>query len=518
MKVKRALSERYFLEIFFAVFAGFFLCAAFYMPDRDRIFSGLWKIMTSPCRAPTSYFAVGGFAATFLNMGLVGYACLALFIGLKAKVNNVSTLAFILTTSFGSWGINILNMWPSMLGVALYGILHKEKFSSLVHAMLFSTGLAPMISELLFRYPHQEMTGFNFLGLILTLIVGCFIGFFLPVGLANSPKIHKGFTLYSAALPMGMNAFFLNAALFKTTGFELPELADTLTVTAPVICNVFCILLFGTCIVAARLMGCTMKAYWRLLTDDKTIWDFSSYYGKHVFLMNVGVFGLFILAYYNLIGAPFNGVTFGIVICMLATCNSGSHPGNVWPIMLGYLLANIIFGTFSFLVGGNFVTPLSSQSIIVGLCYANGLSPIADKYGWKQGVIAAFLHYLLVTSVPNLHGGFCLYNGGFTAALVCIFLLPKLERYCQLKKPLRQRKSEDGHYDGRFKGPNPVRMGPVHGIVHDAEELVHHAGELAHHVGETIHHAGEAMHLVGDHKHHAEKKKHSDEKEAEIKK
>ena len=511
MKVKRALSERYFLEIFFAVFAGFFLCAAFYMPDRDRIFSGLWKIMTSPCRAPTSYFAVGGFAATFLNMGLVGYACLALFIGLKAKVNNVSTLAFILTTSFGSWGINILNMWPSMLGVALYGILHKEKFSSLVHAMLFSTGLAPMISELLFRYPHQEMTGFNFLGLILTLIVGCFIGFFLPVGLANSPKIHKGFTLYSAALPMGMNAFFLNAALFKTTGFELPELADTLTVTAPVICNVFCILLFGTCIVAARLMGCTMKAYWRLLTDDKTIWDFSSYYGKHVFLMNVGVFGLFILAYYNLIGAPFNGVTFGIVICMLATCNSGSHPGNVWPIMLGYLLANIIFGTFSFLVGGNFVTPLSSQSIIVGLCYANGLSPIADKYGWKQGVIAAFLHYLLVTSVPNLHGG-------FTAALVCIFLLPKLERYCQLKKPLRQRKSEDGHYDGRFKGPNPVRMGPVHGIVHDAEELVHHAGELAHHVGETIHHAGEAMHLVGDHKHHAEKKKHSDEKEAEIKK
>ena len=96
------------------------------------------------------------------------------------------------------------------------------------------------------------------------------------------------------------------------------------------------------------------------------------------------------------------------------------------------------------------------------------------------GVIAAFLHYLLVTSVPNLHGGFCLYNGGFTAALVCIFLLPKLERYCQLKEPVRQRKSEDGHYDGKYKGPNPVRMGPVHEIVHDAGELMHHAGDLIH--------------------------------------
>lgn len=492
---KHALSERYFLEIFFAIFAGFFLVAAPLMPDRANMFTGLWKIVSSPCKSPTSYFAVGGLAATFLNMALVGYACLALFVGFKAKVNNVSTLAFILTTSFGSWGINILNMWPSMLGVMLYGRRHKEKMGSLVHAMLFSTGLAPLISELLLRYPDPDTVGFSLFGTLMTLAVGIFIGYSLPVGLANSPKIHKGFTLYSAALPVGMTAFFLNAALFKTTGFELPEVSDTLSVTAPVICNIFCILLFGSCIVVARLMGCSMKAYWRLLTDDKTIWDFSSYYGKHVFLMNVGVFGLFILAYYNLIGAPFNGVTFGIVICMLATCNSGSHPGNVWPIMLGYLLANIAFGTFSFLIGGNFTSPLNSQSIIVGLCYANGLSPIADKYGWKQGVIAAFLHFLLVTSVPNLHGGFCLYNGGFTAALVCIFLLPKLEKYCQLKAPAKQHKGEDGHYDGKFKGAHPVGLGPVHGVVHDAGELVHHAGNM-------IHHAGEAMHIVGESKHH----------------
>ena len=509
MKKRHSLSERYFLEIFFAVFAGFFLVAAFFMPDRATMLSGLWEIVCSPCRAPTSYFAVGGLAATFLNMGLVGYCCLALFVGFKVKVNNVSTLAFILTTSFGSWGINILNMWPGMLGVVLYGLVHKEKFGTLVHAMLFSTGLAPLISELLLRYPHDGTVGFSVFGIVMALVVGCFIGFFLPGGLANSPKIHKGFTLYSAALPVGMTAFFLQAALFKTSGFDLPELGDTLSVTAPIICNVFCVVLFVSCIIVARLMGCTMKAYWRLVTDDKTIWDFSSYYGKHVFLMNVGVFGLFILGYYNMIGAPFNGVTFGIIICMLATCNSGSHPGNVWPIMLGYLLASVLFEGFSRMIGGNFVSPLNSQSIIVGLCYANGLSPIADKYGWKQGVIAAFLHYLLVTSVPNLHGGFCLYNGGFTASLVCIFLLPKLEKYCQLKQPSRQRKSEDGHYDGRYKGPNPVRMGPVHEIAHDASVLVHQAGELMHHAGDVFHHSAEHKHHNEDHKHDDADHKHS---------
>ena len=513
MKKIKNLPESSFLLLLFGFFSFAFLAAAPLMPDRAEIFSGLIRIVSQSSKISTNYFAVGGYAATFLNMGLVGVLMVAMFAIFGAKPNNASTLAFILTLGFCSWGINILNMWPSIFGVILYGKLHKEKLSGLVHAMLFSTGLAPLISELLLRYPNVDTIGFNWLGLILALLVGGFVGFSLPTGLANSPKIHKGFTLYSAALPVGMTAFFLNAALFKTTGFDLPEVADTLNVTAPVICNVFCILLFGSCIVAARLMGCTMKAYWRLLTDDKTIWDFSSYYGKHVFLMNVGVFGLFILGYYNLIGAPFNGVTFGNVICMLATCNSGSHPGNVWPIMLGYFLAHLLFGAFSYLIGGNYTTAINSQSLIVGLCYANGLSPIADKYGWKQGVIAAFLHYLLVTTVPNLHGGFCLYNGGFTAALVCIFLLPKLEKYCQLKQPSRQRKSEDGHYDGKFKGPNPVHMGPVHEIAHDASVLVHQAGELVHHAGDIMHHAGEEFHHSVEHR----AKKHTEEKQEDAK-
>lgn len=100
-------------------------------------------------------------------------------------------------------------------------------------------------------------------------------------------------------------------------------------------------------------------------------------------------------------------------------------------------------------------------------------------------------------------------RGGFTAALVCIFLLPKLEKYCQLKAPTRRRKSEDGHYDGKFAGPNPVHMGPIHGVVHDAEELVHHAGELVHHAGDIMHHAGEIFHHTVDHKHHDEDKDHT---------
>ena len=435
MKKIRSMTEGEFLKLFFAFFTAAFLIAAVIMPDRATMISGLWQILSQPSKLSTNYFFIGGYSATFLNMGLVGLICLLLYIVFNATPTNVSTLAFVLTLGFGSWGINILNIWPTIFGVMIYCVVKKEKFGANVNAMLFSTGIAPLITDLMIRYPNAEAIGFNLEGILIALVVGFFIGFFLPAGLANSPKVHKGFDLYSAALPVGMTAFFLNATLFKTLGVALPAGADAaqLQVASRLTVNTFCILLFGACIVIAYVLGCRPKDYWQLIIDPALVTNFSSTYGNPVFLMNVGVFGLFILGYYNLIGASFNGVTFGIIFCMLATCNSGSHPGNVWPIMLGYIVASTVCGLVSPLVGGTFTFAVNAQAICVGLCYANGLSPIADKYGWRYGFLAAIMHYLLVTSVPTLHGGFCLYNGGFTAALICIILVPSLERFSRDK-------------------------------------------------------------------------------------
>ena len=435
MKKIKNLSEGSFLKLVFAFLTACFLIAAVIMPDRSTMFTGLWKILSQPSKVSTNYFAVGGYAATFLNMGLVALISLLLFVVCKGTPNNVSTLAFILTLGFGSWGNNILNIWPTILGVVIYALVKKEKLGGLVNAMLFSTGIAPIITELLVRYPGIEVIGFNWLGFGLAILIGIIIGFFLPAGLAHSPAVHKGFDLYSAALPIGMTAFFLNATLYKTLGVALPAApaAETLQVASQMTVNIFCCVVFGLCILFAFLLGCKPKDYWRLLSDPALVNNFSSTYGNATFLMNLGVYGLFILGYYNLIGATFNGVTFGVIFCMLACCNSGSHPGNVWPIMLGYVVASTVFGWLAPLVGGNFTLPVNAQAIVVGLCYANGLSPIADKYGWRYGFIAAIMHYLLVTSVPNLHGGFCLYNGGFTAALICIILVPELERFFKTK-------------------------------------------------------------------------------------
>ena len=435
MKKIRDMQESSFLKLFFTFIIACFLIGAVCMPDRGAMFSGLWKILSNPGKITTNYFELGGYAATFLNMGLVGLCCLLIFLVTGATVNNVSTFAFILTIGFASWGMNIINIWPTVLGVVVYCLVKKEKFSANANAMIFSTGIAPLISDLLVRYPNAETVGFNLPGLVVTLIVGVFIGFLVPAGLTHAPKVHKGFDLYSAAVPVCLIAFFLNATLYKTMGVELPAApgAETLQIASASTVNIFCLIVFGLCVIGGIALGCKPKDYMQLLCAKDHVGNVSGTLGKAVFLTNVGVYGLFIVAYYNAIGASFNGVTLGIIFCMLCTCNSGSHPGNVWPIMAGYVLGSVVFGWLSALAGGTFAMTINAQAIAIGLCFANGLSPVASKYGWFWGIVAGLAHYVLVTSVPNMHGGFCVYNGGFTAAVICVLMIPVLERFVKTK-------------------------------------------------------------------------------------
>ena len=431
MNKLKTMSESSFLKLFMAFMSACFIVGAFFMPDRATMISGFWTILSSPAKISTNYFDLGGYAATFLNMGLVGVVLLALYVVFKATCNNVSTFAFILTVGFSSWGMNVINILPSMLGVALYCLVKKEKMN--VNAMIFSTGIAPLLSDLLVRYPNAEIVGFNMPGLVVTLIVGVFIGFLIPAGLAHAPQVHKGFDLYSAAVPVCFIAFFLNATLYKTMGVDLPGVASDLTVASQATVNIFCAVVFGLCVVGALAMGCKPKQYAQLLTSKDHVANISGTMGREVFLMNVGIYGLFILTYYNAIGASFNGVTFGIIFCMLCTCNSGSTPANVWPIMAGYVLFSTAFGWLSALAGGAYAMTINAQAIAIGLCFANGLSPVASKYGWFWGIVAGGLHFLLVTSVPNMHGGYCLYNGGFTAAVICVLMIPVLEKFCKTR-------------------------------------------------------------------------------------
>ena len=69
MKKIKNLSESSFLKLVFTFVGVAFLIAAICMPDRSTMLSGFWQILSQPCKVTTNYFSVGGYSATFLNMG-----------------------------------------------------------------------------------------------------------------------------------------------------------------------------------------------------------------------------------------------------------------------------------------------------------------------------------------------------------------------------------------------------------------------------------------------------------------
>ena len=368
MKKIKSLPENSFLRLFFYLFSFAFLLAAVLTPDRAQLISGMRQILSQPCKVPTNYFAVGGYSATFFNMGCVCLMCLGLYVAFRAELNATATMAIILTTGFGSWGINIQNIWPTIWGTMLYCAVKKKPMRNYVSAMLFTTGIAPLITDLIIRHPFDTVMGYSARGFLVAVVVGVVSGFFVPAGLTHAPNVHKGYNLYNAALPVGMGAFMLQAILFNSTGIALPSAppAVTLMVASRLTANGFCGILFGIAILAALALGCSPKKYLAFVTNQKRNSSISGGLGNDVFLMNFGVFGLFILGYYNLVGASFNGPTFGVMFCMLSTCNSGSHPLNAWPMLLGYMIASPIMSHFSGAAGGNFAYVINAQAILIG--------------------------------------------------------------------------------------------------------------------------------------------------------
>ena len=62
--------------------------------------------------------------------------------------------------------------------------------------------------------------------------------------------------------------------------------------------------------------------------------------------MNMGIYGIFIiiiyLLFHFLFGAKFTGPTVGAIVCANTFVLAGKHPRNVFPIVIGYLLAGIL--------------------------------------------------------------------------------------------------------------------------------------------------------------------------------
>lgn len=419
---------------------------------RPQLFANLWRIFTGPSKLVTDYFALGDLSATLLNAGICGLACNLILMLCRVKADSTTFAAYILVIAHCFYGLNFVNMWSPFIGVVIYCLITRHPLRNNLHVAMFSTALAPFISDFLFYYPPGNgwrIGGFSVLGIALSLVFGVLAGFLVPALLPGTTAMHRGYNLYRAGLAIGILGIFLYCFLYKTLGMAPHDVGvsegESYQASSGfhyVFMNVFFTsifllsLLLGFC-----FNGFSFRRYRELLSSSGYGVDFSDRFGMPLCLINFGVYGFCILAYLNVAfflpevfpslpdGVGFTGPTAGVVFAALTFSADGQHPKNVSSIALGYTLLFLLVCLLCGVAGADIPWTLSTQAYINGLAFATGLCPIAGSYGFRYGVIAGVVSAIICTSTAGMHGGFVLYNGGFNAGLTALILIPVLDFY-----------------------------------------------------------------------------------------
>ncbi len=436
--------------MYMCLFTGFFFLAIpFACLDSGEgldVFSHYWRLLTSPSKLITDYFALGSMGATFLNAAVCGLFCNVVTWLSKARTDSMLLAGYFLVVAHCFYGLNIINMIPPFLGVFVYSLVMRRPFHEDITLAMFATSLGPFISDFLFRYPNREVVfgepNVTLTGILIAVSFSILAGFLIPALMPGTSKMHEGHNLYKAGLAIGLFGMFAHGFFYNTLDVPTPDRVyypnDLYTMSGEdciLFADVFFFVVFAVTFVLGYLSnGKSFKHLKKLWLCDSWQDDFPEKFGIGPTLINVAIYGFCVLLYVNAAfflteGVGFTGPTVGVVIAAITFSAAGQTPRNVWPIALGYAILYGFSLSVCALSGRDLSWTLTTQVYINGLAFATGLCPFAGRYGWKVGVAAGILHAILCTSTAAMHGGFVLYNGGLTSGLTAMLLLPILNFY-----------------------------------------------------------------------------------------
>ena len=381
------------------------------------ILAGLRTIVISEDVLITDYIALAGMGAAFVNAGLVTLVSALILYLTKDPPNGYTLVTLGLMSGFSLFGKNIANIWPIMLGTALYALLKHESFARYVNVAMLATSLGPIVS-------FMGSTAHPWLGFLFGLV----IGFLIPPVSEYAYRIQNGMNLYSLGFACGLMAMMMVPA-FKAFGLTpAPAYIWSTGNNRLLGCTLLCLcLVFFLCGLAHGPKK-ALAAYWKLLhTSGRSPSDYLRVFGPAPVLINMGINGLIATGYVLLIGGDLNGATIGAIFTVIGFSGYGKHAFNIVPVMAGVLLGSLL----------NHVAVNDSALQLAGL-FGTTLAPFAGFFGWPFGILAGLLHSSVVLHAGLPLEGMNLYNNGFSGGLVAIVLYPIITSLLRHRRPIVQ--------------------------------------------------------------------------------
>lgn len=400
--------------------ASAFIIFGFLSEPADMILQGLLKIIVEPATLITDYIAVGGIGAAFVNAGILMLISIVMMFVLKVNICGLSVAAVFLMGGFALFGKNICNVWPIILGVALYARLRRQSFKEYVHVALLATSIAPLVTEFLFVVDAALPVR-----LLLSMGAGVAIGLLIVPLAQHTVRLHKGFNLYNVGFAVGiLGTVFIS--IFKSYGYQtytrLVWSTGNDLILSAFLLGIFLNMMLMAFILDRRLPGRIRRIFQQPGTFGG---DFINAEGVGAVLFNMALNGMAATAYVLLVGGPLNGPTVGGILTVVGFGAYGKHLKNILPIFLGVFIGSL-FKTWN----------IYDPPILLAALFGTALAPIAGHYGWAWGVVAGFVNSSVVLNSGILHGGMNLYNTGFSAGIVAAVLVPILDGYLSRRTPL----------------------------------------------------------------------------------
>lgn len=414
------------LKIFSIASIVLLVLAAFCCDSPKGIVLGINKIIISRDALITDYLELAGSGAAFMNAAIVSGICLALVLVQKIPFTGPTLAALFINAGYALWGKNPFNILPVLLGIYVYARAHHAHLGRYIYTALFGTCLAPIVTEVLYLLPFNGP-----INLVIVIIVGIFIGFLLPPLSAHTASMHMGYNLFNVGFSAGILAFVM-VCVFRSFGLECEPVF--IWREGQSIGILICLYVYFT---VAFVMGCFLEKgnFKRLLHifkhSGRAVADFVLMDGPGATLMNMGLMGILTTTYIILIGGDFSGPVVGAIWMAFGFAAFGAHVKSYFPVLLGVYL-------FTFI---SKYTP-TEPGIQLAAIFGVGIAPIAGQFGPIAGIVAGMLHSAIVMCTSTMYGGLNLYNNGFSAGWVAIFLVPVMESFIKHIEDRRHRRGK----------------------------------------------------------------------------
>ncbi|WP_313810380.1 DUF1576 domain-containing protein [Glutamicibacter sp.] len=405
MKVARTREERILLKLI-AGTALAFVIAGFIVQPPQSVLLGIGHILSPNNILVTDFIELGGVGGAFAQAGLLTLVGCALYYLTGAKVDGAAVGCLYMLLGFALFGKTLINVWPIMLGVALYARYKREPVREIVTVAIFATALSPIFTQVAFNSALSRWISVP-LGFFLCVL----LGFVIPSIARQLFRAHNGFTLYNMGFVAGILGSVVVAVLSSYGLRAQPAMVWSSGSDKQILVMIVLILVS---LVAAGLQ--IERNPWKAYRDlhrqtGQAPTDFLAASGFGATLLNMASVGVIATCYVLFIGADLNGPVLGGIVSVIGFGACGKHSLNILPIFVGVILGALLkpYG-------------LTDPAVVWAALFGTCLAPMAGRFGPQWGILAGFLLVSVGQTTGVLSAGLNLYGNGFAAGLIASVL------------------------------------------------------------------------------------------------